>query len=771
MAIGAVKIAAVRDFCVDALKSTDVQVSQTATPGSIADRTGLVAGPALRSTESLPNAQVSLPLQAKERAEKIGALLRSCTDRVDVVRSDPLFNKILYEHPALKEFLSSATSEQQYVFGLMIALDQGTTLFDGLESLPDPRGALDTLASTLLSFEEIYQPLGGVLGYHTTVINLMTQSESPRETGHQYLPPPYVDVRIPNQEQLEASYDGISQLSKMGIIFALGGAGDRLNLMDESTGEPLPVARLQFCGRSLLEGLMRDVEALEYWHYRAFSKHVTIPIAIMTSREKQNDYHIESMGRAAHWFGHPLDAIRRMVQPSVPVITTDGQWVVTKPLQLALKPGGHGRVWKLAKDSGSLEWLKKQGIDTAIVRQVHNPLAGLNQNLALLAGYGRSKKKDFGFLSSPSCPGLSEGMNVLDVHGEGAQVFGAISNVEYTQFDSLKTTHPQLFTTDSCPVNANILYVALRAIDESLARNPIPGMIVNTKTKIEVKQAGGAIKKVGAGRLESSMQNIADGLFSKMDPVKAARPEDLRTFLLLQDRSMMKSEIKSAYQPGVSPLATPPCGLYDWNKAMRTLFEMCKVTLPKEQTLSEFLKAGPSVLLTIHPAMGPFWDVIAQKISGGTFADGSEVELEIAELSSKELDVDGSFRLIADVATGTMKETEGRSFTDKAGRAKLDHLTVRNAGVKNRDTGSILHGTIDRKETCEIRLEGFSEVVAENVAIQGDFHLSVPDGKRAILTQGSEGRVVTTFEDITEPGWSYAIEWRRGFAPVLKLVQ
>jgi UTP---glucose-1-phosphate uridylyltransferase len=67
-----------------------------------------------------------------------------------------------------------------------------------------------------------------------------------------------------------------------------------------------------------------------------------------------------------------------MVQPLVPVIDVDGQFAINRPLELTLKPGGHGVIWKLADESGSLEWLTSLGIHSAVIRQVNNPLAGLD---------------------------------------------------------------------------------------------------------------------------------------------------------------------------------------------------------------------------------------------------------------------------------------------------------------------------------------------------------------------------------------------------------
>ena len=48
----------------------------------------------------------------------------------------------------------------------------------------------------------------------------------------------------------------------------------------------------------------------------------------------------------------------------------DGRWLLTAPLQPLLKPGGHGVIWKLMLDSGVFDWLRSQGREAAIVRQI-----------------------------------------------------------------------------------------------------------------------------------------------------------------------------------------------------------------------------------------------------------------------------------------------------------------------------------------------------------------------------------------------------------------
>jgi len=46
-------------------------------------------------------------------------------------------------------------------------------------------------------------------------------------------------------------------------MYPLGGSADRLGLVDPNSGECLPAAMLPFCGRTLLEGLIRDLQVLD----------------------------------------------------------------------------------------------------------------------------------------------------------------------------------------------------------------------------------------------------------------------------------------------------------------------------------------------------------------------------------------------------------------------------------------------------------------------------------------------------------------------------
>ena len=51
---------------------------------------------------------------------------------------------------------------------------------------------------------------------------------------------------------------------------------------------------------------------------------------------------------------------------------------------------------------------------------------------------------------------------------------------------------------------------------------------------------------------------------------------------------------------------------------------------------------------------GPLWDVIGQKLSGGSLSQGSELVLEIAEARLHEVSVDGSLLVYAENVVGHM---------------------------------------------------------------------------------------------------------------------
>lgn len=50
---------------------------------------------------------------------------------------------------------------------------------------------------------------------------------------------------------------------------------------------------------------------------------------------------------------------------------------------------------------------------------------------------------------------------------------------------------------------------------------------------------------------------------------------------------------------------------------------------PQVGEVAEYLERGPGFIFLHHPALGPLWDVIAQKLRGGRLAPRSELVLEV----------------------------------------------------------------------------------------------------------------------------------------------
>jgi hypothetical protein len=63
--------------------------------------------------------------------------------------------------------------------------------------------------------------------------------------------------------------------------------------------------------------------------------------------------------------------------------------------------------------------------------------------------------------------------------------------------------------------------------------------------------------------------------------------------------------------------------------------------LPEVAPVAQYLEQGPSFMFIFHPALGPLWDVVAQKIRGGGLELGSELVLEVAEARLVDVEVRG----------------------------------------------------------------------------------------------------------------------------------
>src|SRR5690348_3141351 len=116
------------------------------------------------------------------------------------------------------------------------------------------------LLTHLLAIDHFYRELGGIVGYQATILELLKGEERKIE-GDAYHSPSFISIEDETEEVKRSISWGIESLPLMAELYPLGGAADRLHLIDETTGADLPAAKLIFGGLTLFERLVRDLQA------------------------------------------------------------------------------------------------------------------------------------------------------------------------------------------------------------------------------------------------------------------------------------------------------------------------------------------------------------------------------------------------------------------------------------------------------------------------------------------------------------------------------
>ncbi|MBI3901143.1 MAG: hypothetical protein HY324_03210, partial [Chlamydiia bacterium] len=266
--------------------------------------------------------------------------------------------KALNQHPSVVQVLEDKphlfdglTQEEELTLKKLIAIGQWEHVV-GISSDID-QIALRDLLKKLLSVDTFYHELGGIVGYQEKVTGFLKGSVDEKASEViAFHPPSFIDIGEETEAVQEATLSGIRALSQVAEFYPLGGAADRLHLVDEETGLELPAAKLSYAGKTLLEGLIQDLAAREYLHFKLFDQQVEVPIVMMTSLEKNNHSHVLAICEAMNWFGREKKNFRIFTQPLVPAVDQEGNWCLLGPLSPLLKPGGHGALWKLAYDKG-----------------------------------------------------------------------------------------------------------------------------------------------------------------------------------------------------------------------------------------------------------------------------------------------------------------------------------------------------------------------------------------------------------------------------------
>lgn len=704
---------------------------------------------------SVPQEKISAVESLLNRLKNVSTLPEKIQliDQVKEVQN--FFNK----HPLLKKAFCTLAPMEQYAVKSILALDQGDAIFKGIQDLPSHAKEFRCLIHTLLEVEKCYEFLGGIIGYHLTILKLIAVKEHhpiekfPNEVHYHH--PIGTDFTKDTFETRKAIRWGIESLAGIGELYPVGGSGDRLHLHD-TTGEALPVAALNFCGKSLLEGMIQDLQGREYLHYKIHAKQTLAPIAMMTSEEKNNHQQILDLCNQHQWFGRGRENFKLFTQPLVPVITIKGDWVVRSPLYLLLKPGGHGIIWKLALEEGVIDWMIQHGSPRALVRQINNPIAGIDFGLLAFAGLGAHYNKSFGFSSCYRLLNTAEGMNILVEEKVDNGVQYRISNIEYTEFARHHLKDEPETPGSSCskfPSNTNILFADLSKLKSIIKSSPIPGLLINMKTSAPWINAEGKTEQIPAGRLESTMQNLADFIIDKFPAHKSdLNPNDLTSFITFNERRKTLSVCKKVHVPEKSMLETPEGAFYELLQNHYELFtHHCKMDIPKLNAEKDYLHHGPSFMTSFHPALGPLFEVIAQKIRGGHLRTGAELKLEIAELDLENLQLEGSLQIISDRVLGHV--SEGRIiYSENTGKCTLHNVIVHNRGINRSANNHFWSHSIHRHESMRILLRGNAEFVAENMTFSGPYDIVVPD-KHRMTAYLSRGRVEFRLEEIDKPTW------------------
>ncbi|KAL6977499.1 UTP--glucose-1-phosphate uridylyltransferase 3, chloroplastic [Sarracenia purpurea var. burkii] len=654
-------------------------------------------------------------------------------------------------------------------------------------------GALRTLLKTLGEMEKFYNCIGGIIGYQIVALELLAQSTYEGQTinrSHHFNesmkcqfmeihPPNVLDLSQNTEYASQAALWGIEGLPDLGEIYPLGGSADRLGLVDPDTGECLPAALLPYCGRTLLEGLIRDLQAREFLYFKLYGKQCITPVAIMTSSAKNNHECVTSLCERLGWFGRGRSLFQLFEQPLVPVVSAeDGQWLVTKQFMPVCKPGGHGVIWKLAYDKGIFQWFYDHGRKGATVRQVSNVVAATDLTLLALAGIGLHHGKKLGFASCKRNLGATEGINVLveKKNLDGTWAYG-LSCIEYTEFDKFGITGGALSPNRlqvEFPANTNILYVDLPSaelIGSSNNETSLPGLVLNTKKQITYVDQYGIQHHVSGGRLECTMQNIADNFFSTHSSrfCKGVEANGLDTFIVYNERKKVTSSAKKKRRHADKSLhQTPDGSLLDIIRNAYDLLSHCDIKIPKIEGNDKYVDSGPPYLIFLHPALGPLWEVTRQKFRGGSISEGSELQIEVAEFFWRDVQLDGSLIIVAENVLGSTRIDENGEqklqYGHRCGRCKLQNVKVVNEGIDWTSGKNVYwKHDVQRFEALKVILHGNAEFEATDVILQGNHDFEVPHGYKLKITSGNSGLAVQLNpieEKLMDKGswfWNYKI--------------
>jgi UDP-N-acetylglucosamine/UDP-N-acetylgalactosamine diphosphorylase len=189
----------------------------------------------------------------------------------------------------------------------------------------------------------------------------------PAAAAGKLAPPPVIAVpKTANEKQAEvearAAGEAAFKAGRVACFLVAGGQGTRLGLHGPKGAFKIgPVT-----SRTLFEVHAQKIHVLRD-RFKA-----AVPWLIMTS--DANDTETKAFFEEHNYFGLGKDSVRIFKQANMPAVGRDGKILLQAPGEIALSPNGHGGSIKALYDSGSIAWLKSQGVDTLYYFQVDNVL-------------------------------------------------------------------------------------------------------------------------------------------------------------------------------------------------------------------------------------------------------------------------------------------------------------------------------------------------------------------------------------------------------------
>jgi UDP-N-acetylglucosamine pyrophosphorylase len=587
------------------------------------------------------------------------------------------------------------------------------------------------LLKELKEVDQFFNAKGGISLYQ----KLLHQTAFPAPFNYKIHSANGIDIGGACEKHFSAIMEALISLPKMAEVYAIGGAADRLNLM--RFGKMLPAACLKIGSKNLLEYLFLDLQAKEWLYYKIFKKTITLPVVMMTSLEKDNQAHIYDILDNCNYFDRPKESITIFHQPQVPMVDRSLKWQATSK-GLFLKPGGHGVIWNLCQNLGVFEELKNQGIKKLSVRQINNPIACVDFGHLAFLGYGFASDAHFGCFATERFAGSQEGINVVL---EDEKKRFCLTNIEYTQLKQAGIDDvADKKGLSSFPANTNVLFIDLKTLDEQTHANPFPGKILNFKS-FEING-----QKVDCARLETTMQNIADGICESNLHLK-------KSYMTLSKRYKTISPTKKQKIPGGSYDETPEACFYDFMKNAQDLFAISHIKHKPLDVIQNYF-FNPSFVFLYNPSLGPLFSIIAQKISKGELKDQAYLEIQVPEVKMEDFMIDGALKITAAHPFGKI-DPKARKFTSHVPRVKLKNCRFINAGLDKENLASFYVSEPMFLEKAHIHLEGFSEFEAEGIDFKGNFLINVPDGFKVKAFVNAENEIVFEKVKLNLPSWEY----------------